>query len=217
MLITDDHPVSGFMDQFYINLRSKSLTTAVNMKSIFQTHTQIWTNESYRKLAIGILVRIGTNMLLQGVDMSWPVCTAVSVVVLEHYNETKDGIDSVMNKRVVRSKGRDIWSSSTSIKRDLLKFFRKRTSCKCLKKMHLEARRTMPKMGRCMNCCKEHERVHFSVCSRCMIEQYCSRECQVAHWSVHERSCDIYVREYSECEEEMQQDDKLGIAWAKKL
>jgi len=83
--------------------------------------------------------------------------------------------------------------SVSSDMRDALKFFRKRTACKCLKKLHLEARKTTPKMGRCGNCSQEKERVSLSVCSRCMATQYCSRECQVAAWPKHKKGCDILL------------------------
>lgn len=29
----------------------------------------------------------------------------------------------------------------------------------------------------------------FRVCGRCKVARYCSRECQVAHWSAHKREC----------------------------
>ena len=114
------------------------------------------------------------------------------ITILEHYNGTCD-IDLVLNKRVVASKCRDLEYVTSSTKRDALKFFRKRISCKCLKKMHLEARKTIPKIGICSGCNEEVKRELLDVCSRCVADQYCSRECQVAHWPEHKRGCDIFV------------------------
>ena len=102
-------------------------------------------------------------------------------------------IESVTNLRVVISKNRDLESLLSSISRDILKFFRKRITCKCLKKMHLEARKSTPKMGICWGCDKEMERVSLPVCSQCMVAQYCSRKCQVAVWPEHKKHCDEYV------------------------
>ena len=82
--------------------------------------------------------------------------------------------------------------SSTGI-RDELNFFRKRTSCKCLKEMHLEARKASPKMGLCYHCDKVEERTLLMVCSRCRIAQYCSMECHMVGWSEHKCSCDKFV------------------------
>ena len=78
-------------------------------------------NESYRKIAIGIFLRIGTNMMWykahkneKHVDMSWPVCVAQSIVALEQYNGSD--IDSVSNSRVVRSKWRVLRSQGDTSK-----------------------------------------------------------------------------------------------------
>ena len=189
--IPDDHPVFNFMDQFCLYLCYKRLVLSQVLREIFKSHRHIWNDESYRKLAIGILIHIGTNMLLlEERELSGPICVAQFIIALEHYNGTND-IDSVRNKRVVTLKWRDLGISSSE-RRDVLKFFRKRTTCKCLKKLHLEARKT-PKLGLCKHCSSEQGRVTLSVCSRCMIEQYCSRECQVADWPEHESHCDAYV------------------------
>lgn len=192
--ISDDHPVSSFMDQFIINAHH-DLSVCQTLKDIFESHPQIWNNESYRRLAIGILIRIGTNMMLRFVkdDVGWPVFIAQSLMVLEHYNGTGD-IDSVINSRVVCSKNRDLDNGDSSRRRDILKFYRKRVSCKCLKKMHLEERKSTPKMGICCHCKVGKERVHLSVCGRCMAYHYCSRECQVAHWPKHKMKCDLWSK-----------------------
>jgi len=189
--ISDDHPVSSFMDQFFINAQRqrKNMSVKENLREIFKSHPKIWNNEDYMKLVLAILARIGTNILLgEGSEMSLATYAAQSIVALEHYNGTDD-IDSVINSQVVVSKWENLRISSSSSRRDCLKFYRKRSSCKCLKKMHLEARKTIPKMGLCWNCDKEMKRVSLSTCSRCMVIQYCSRECQVDDWPAHERHC----------------------------
>jgi len=188
-VILDDHPVSSFMDQFFVNC---DMQVIENLKDTLEKHPQIWNDENSRNMAINTFVRVGTNFLLRHYDLHHfnPYYIAKSIIVLEHYNGTGD-IVSVLNSRVVASKGRDLNYGTSSIKRDLLKFYRKRTSCKCLKKMHLEARKSSLKMGLCGHCGKEQDRVSLSVCSRCMVEQYCSRECQLAAWSEHKsRECD---------------------------
>jgi hypothetical protein len=200
--IPDDHPVSSFMDQFIINAQNREMTVHQNLTNLFKSHRQIWNNESYRKLVLDILVRIGTNMYmsLKVTDASWPVCVAQAIIGLEHYNDTYD-IFSIFNSRVVSSKWRDL-SINSCERRDVLKFFRKRISCKCLKKMHLEARKTTPKMGICWHCKKEMERASLSVCSRCMVWQYCSRECQVNDWPTHKSNCDNYRRVHLQIDEQ---------------
>ena len=193
-MTSNSHPVTSFMDQLYINLHPKGMSVQGSLHNLFETHRQIWTSESYRKIILDILIRIGTNMLLskrwQDV-MENALCVAQSIVIFEQYYDT-DNMGSFVNSRAVRSKTRDLDCDASSFRRDMLKFFRKRTSCKCLKKMHLEARKTMPKVGICWNCEQEKERASLSVCSRCMITPYCSRECQIEAWPGHEEKCDIY-------------------------
>ena len=124
MLISDDHPVSSFMDQFFINLHKKRMIVSKNLRTIFQTHKQIWNNESYRKIVLETLIRIGTNMLLKDKsDMIWHVFTAQAIIAIEHYNG-KVGIESVMNSRMVASKWRDLSLFSIgSRRRDALQVF----------------------------------------------------------------------------------------------
>ena len=128
--------------------------------------------------------------------MSWPACIAHFILGLEHYDV--DGIISVLNSQMFALKLRDLDAGVTSEKRDALKFFRKRTSCKCLKKMHLEARKSTPKMGLCWHCEQEKERVSLSVCSRCMTDQYCSRECQIEN-SIHISAFEFFCFIRSSC------------------
>ena len=190
--ISNDHPVSSFMDQYCMNMGEKSMVVSQALRELFKSHPQIWNNEGYRKLVIDVLIRFGTNLLLgEGSNRNPSVCIATSIVVLEHFNGDTDDIDSIISKQVVTSKWRDLQPDLSSSNRDALKFFRKRTTCKCLKKMHLEARKTIPKMGKCRHCKEEMDRELLHVCGRCMVEQYCSRECQVANWPEHWEVCDV--------------------------
>jgi len=160
--ISDDHPVSSFMDQFIINAHYKDMVVSEILTVLFDTHPQVWNNESYRKLVIDILIRIGTNILLNEAELTWPIRFAQAIMPLEHFNERNDIIE-VANKRVVTSKWIDLEPDSSSIRRDCLKFYRKRISCKCLKKMHLEARKSETKMGICWHCKAERERTTLNL------------------------------------------------------
>ena len=184
LMIPDDHPILSFMDQLCV------ARVLQNWRDLYQTHQHIFANESCKKLAIDILVNIGSNMVLSDIETIWPLYFAQSIMLLEQYNGTDD-LGSVINSRVVRSKWRDLQPGITSSRRDCLKFYRKRTSCKCLKKMHLEAR-TEPKTGTCTHCEEESDRELLHVCSRCMVSQFCSRECQLADWSEHKEFC-LYI------------------------
>ena len=117
---------------------------------------------------------------------------AITIAMLDNYDGTSD-FDYTYLTPVVSTKVRDLACGENSCRRDLLKFYRKRITCKCLKKMHLEARETLPKMGKCFHCHEVKERALLMVCSRCRFAQYCSRECQIAKWPSHKRNCNTYV------------------------
>ena len=179
---------------FYSNnsqLSSLLLTT-------FKTHQEVWMNESNREVLVHTLLRIGSNMLLSEDDGNTDSALAMAetIALLEQYGRTSS-IELTFCGKATATKLRDL-NSSSSGRRDALKFFRKRTSCKCLKKMHLEARKTIPKVGKCFHCKVVKERALLSVCNICMVEQYCSRECQLAAWPEHKKHCDIFV----ECQDE---------------
>ena len=123
------------------------------------------------------------NILLSAFNL------AKSVRVLENY---VDSMNVAVSNREVQIKIRDLHYGS---RRDALKFFSKRVSCSCLKSMHREARMTQPKMALCYGCQTEKKRVELSVCSRCMVTQFCSRECQVANWHKHKDKCDKYCQD----------------------
>jgi len=194
------HPVSSFISDYLV---------CDNIRDTLQTHEEVWNNVDYRKLARDTLIRIVATHLLDntvfiiaqdehfdGVGLAWGI--TIAILVLENYDETvSSSVDgnyhSARYNRMVASTNRDVGVSDISNKRDVLKFYRKRMNCKCLKKKHLEARKSMPKVGACHHCKVEKERRLLMVCSRCMIDQYCSRECQVAASVNHREDCDKYV------------------------
>ena len=192
-VIAKDHPVSNFLDEFFIHWIRKQKGYAMILRDMLRTHSPVWTNSNHREFATQTFVSIGTNMLLKDDNEinKMALSMAKTIVALEHYDSSAGpGLNSVFFNRYANTKTRDLASYLSSTKRDLLKFYRKRLSCKCLKRMHLEARKSSPKMGSCTHCKLEKERVDLSVCSRCMITHYCSRQCQVDHWHKHEIACD---------------------------
>ena len=197
MVPEGNHIVVGIMDVFYSNgfrADSDKKSEIFNiLKITFATYPEVWDNENYRQMTINILIKIGTNCLLMVEKVTEGLIDlATAVVVLENYDGLGD-LFSAINCRGSIKKIRELFMGGCSTFRDLLKFFRKRTQCSCLKKMHLEARKTLPKLGGCQRCARVKERALLMVCSRCMIDQYCSRECQIADWSRHKKcTCDKF-------------------------
>ena len=195
------HPVSSFISDYLLR---------DNVRDTLQANEEVWNNDNHRKLARDILVRIGATHLLDneivmtviqdthlyGVSLAWGITTAI--LILENYDEMVGSLDVnygvAKYNRIVASKDRDLGEKhSSKSNRDVIKFYRKRMKCSCLKKMHLEARKTQPKLGKCDYCNAEKERTLLMVCGRCMIDQYCSRECQVAASLDHRSKCDMFV------------------------
>ena len=183
--MSDDHPVVRFMDILFSG-------SAKNITSVIDSYPQVWNEDRYREMTVRSLIRVGTNMLFsEDANVTGASTLARVIMLLEQY-DGPDSVVAVMNSRRVQMKVRDLRIGTSSISRDALKFYSKRVSCSCLKSKHQKARRTIPKTGRCLNCNEEMERVALSVCGRCMVMQYCSKECQVFHWPKHKDDCDIY-------------------------
>ena len=75
----------------------------------------------------------------------------------------------------------------------LVQFYRKQISCSCLDERHEEVK-SITKMGYCSNdnCPLPHNaavRSKMVYCVRCRVNNYCSRECQVAAWPEHKKIC----------------------------
>ena len=127
------------------------------------------------------MTRIGTNMAIefsttvgsaQHMRQTGSKVLAISIMIIEKF----DGdIDYAICRQAVAKKIRDFHVIC-------LKFYRKRATCKCLKDVHLESRKALPKHARCDHCEVVKERRLLMVCSRCRIDQYCSRKCQVEGW-----------------------------------
>jgi len=186
MLPDISHPVSRFLHTYFM---------CDDIRDTLETNSEVWNNCNYRKMTADILINIGTNLALSNVERKVGNL-ATTIMLFENFVQTND-FYSTINSRDVATKKRDLSIEKVSIsmgKRDVLKFYRKRMSCKCLKKMHLEARKTSPiKMGGCDYCGELKGRALLMVCSRCMVDQYCSRKCQVAASPGHQEDCDDYV------------------------
>ena len=192
------HPVSSFMHTFFYGDRNKE----IHKHTIRMVATNlIDNNECYRKLAVQMLIRIAASNLIysKGVDVCFAWGLTTTIMALENYDERFDVNDNyclARRHRIVLPKNRVVGVGTS--KREVLKFYRKRMNCKCLKKMHLEARKTLPKLGACAHCYEVKERDLLMACSRCMICEYCSKECQVAASPNHRGVCDKFFGTHEE-------------------
>ena len=195
MIPDDNHPVTSFMDAFFMNCYFAQGRKDIvgSLADSFGTQLAVWNDDRHRKMTRDLMLVIGANMILLGNEANIEI--AYVLMVLENYDGSSE-IDSTMNSRVVTSKARDFSCGGSGLGRggsvrDVVKFYRKRLSCSCFKKMHLHVRKTLPKLGMCNSCGQTKDRSLLSVCSKCRVCQYCSRECQVADWPAHKGRCDI--------------------------
>jgi len=179
-----DHSIVTCMDDLTAHFVTSPKTVDM-IKSSSEKHQQVWNDDSYKNMALDVMKSIGTNMLLRvrspyncptaresddivsvpnvEAAISW----ARMIIIFEHYVSGSNDIDAALNSKEVLSKGRDFDS------RGLFKFYRKRTSCSCLKELHLKIKKLDPiKMGLCACCENEKKRELLMVCSRCMVTQY---------------------------------------------
>ena len=198
-----DHPVSSFMNDFISRWNHAEGSALTIIEHLFKSHPLIWNDERYRGMVVSIMIRIGTNHMLlkDGANLGGAITLAHAIVVLQNY-DSKDCIHTAANTatncRATQTKTRDLNTGTISDKRDCLKFYSKRVSCSCLKALHQITRKTLPKLGFCYYCDEVKDRIALPVCSRCMITQYCSRDCQLADWPEHKRGCDMYVNAHAE-------------------
>ena len=183
------HPISKFISSY--------LLLGTTLKDTISNNQDVWNDASVRKMTADILTRIGTNLLcVPGTSMNQSrdsqhliIDMAFIITMLENYDKALD-----YDSNAVKPSYKYLYCGSNNAYRDLLKFYRKRLKCSCLKKIHLEARKTHPKLGKCHSCGVIKERSLLMVCSRCMVAPYCSRECQVLDSPRHREYCDILVR-----------------------
>ena len=193
----ENHPVSCFIDSYFVNCGNWDMSSGKNLLDLFTNHRQVLEDKSYRDMALQILILIGTNIMIgskhdaEGKYKGLAYATQI-IAVLEYSDGGSDFLLSCHN-RVTASKRRDTCYIGSSARRDLLKFFSKRISCSCLKEMHSEARKSLLKMGQCDSCGVINERASLMVCSRCRISQFCSRKCQVEGWHDHKTLCSMFV------------------------
>lgn len=83
-------------------------------------------------------------------------------------------------------KVRHLWQDS---EKEVIKFFHKRNGCGCLKKKY-DKLRNQTSMGNCYYCRQSFKRKKFMLCVQCKNRQYCSKDCQRAHWPTHRIFCE---------------------------
>ena len=147
---------------------------------------EVWKDSTKMKMAISFFLGMGTQVLLGGNYVA-----ARQIATFARYFEQYIAVVLAQTQALVNWP--KIVESYFSDEHTLVKFFRHRIPCRsCLDEKYEEVKH-VTKLGCCWNpqCSREVERSNTKYCSRCRSVVYCSRECQVAHWTTHKPECDI--------------------------
>jgi len=144
--------------------------------------------DSLRNRLVPLFVSLGTNIQLKNLNNLYRCKTqhiahvvAIAILLCQH----RLSLDSVLISSKDRSLLRDIEDGETY---DVVKFFRKRSSCQCLDRLYYRMR-AYPRMAKCVHCDDIDNRNHMYLCGRCKYVTYCCGECQAAEWPDHKEWC----------------------------
>jgi len=147
--------------------------------------SMIWNKKSIQKELVPLFVCLGTNILLRGsanIDMARTMACVVAITALHALHEFDIG--ELMASRKSRRCLRDL---EDALDYDVIRFFAKRTSCQCLKKMYSRVKSRPTAV--CEVCNVEKDRKLLYLCGRCRYFTYCSTICQRIAYSDHKPFC----------------------------
>jgi len=153
--------------------------------------SEVFNDTQNRELALSYLVSRGNDMVLRGYKENKDSLTVITnaVTILEDFSSIdKNG---GMGKATDFMKGID---ALRGCERSTVKFYHERSPCSCLDKHRRMAAKTQKKMGVCNNCRQAKVRSSLMLCGSCKCSQYCSRQCQTAHWQQHKEECKMLSR-----------------------
>jgi hypothetical protein len=158
-------------------------------------YPEIWYDAFNVEFVASIFLSRGVQYLLSG-NVIAAQCNAVFAYYFEQYIET------TLHKTRAVIDFLTMYELRQADQRTLVRFFKKRIPCYCLKKKYKEVK-SVTKMSICMNSDCSHnaatvgarfgarvERSKTLRCTRCEQAFYCSRACQKAHWFAHREDCD---------------------------
>jgi len=213
----DSHPVYQFIDKLFV-FDEKERHLLVNeeferageglwslleyVKQSYANHPTVWNNVEHRKMAMDILLSIGTNILERGAGSGGARVLANGCLLLEAFAFIQSKLDSVNDPALIATWDVNtnldlaVYSALSSIRdlaggkdRAVIRFFHKRLSCDCLKAKYAQSKRMEQKIGVCNTCRQTYLRMDLKICGVCRIGQYCSSECQSQAWKDHQDEC----------------------------
>lgn len=179
-----DHAVSKFMNKLFdgalLSDSGEDLFVGIwcGLAESFEEHPDVWKDVENRQVAVGVLISIATNMILDrgtlgNIGHVNERLQLMIIVFLDSYDGKGDYVHAI-HGAMVRSPA----LCTSCGERDMLKFFTKKLPCSCLEERYKQARKNLPKMAECVNCGQEKERSSLRMtCGRCKVpgNASCSR------------------------------------------
>jgi hypothetical protein len=160
-------------------------------KATAEKYPEVWGDPSKLKQVVSYFIFRGTRAVLDG-NVNNARFYASRACYFEEY------IAVFLLKTKAKADATNVAELFSADEHTLVKYLRKNIPCKCLDKKYKEVK-SITKMGFCCNpqcSIPNHmvERKSMLYCTRCRHVNYCSAECQKAHWPNHKEFCDEYGR-----------------------
>ena len=124
---------------------------------LYETFKPLWNDAEQRKMAVEVLLTVGTNMICRDDEVGYASTLAIVSSVMENY-QGNGNFNAAFYTPLVR----DI---NVGGNRDCLRYFNKQISCSCLVEKYLDSKRKA-KIGECFACAKEKRRPALKICER---------------------------------------------------
>ena len=157
------------------------------------TYAKVWIDSEKIQWVASSLIIEGTGRILQG-DYSGAALYSIFSCFLEQCATTvayqKEAQLSTWNIFDASCDWTKMCELYEGDEHTLVSFYRKRIPCKCLDNKYKEVK-SIKKIGFCQNdyCQKKTIRCEMLSCTQCREANYCSKECQAAHWPTHKQIC----------------------------
>ena len=139
----------------------------------------VWDDESIQKR---LFPSLGTNLQLKdGYQPNIRACVVAIAAVCSQYNFD---VDEARKPRKSRALLHDL---GDGLEYDSVRFYARRTSCQCLKKMYSRVKWCPTQV--CETCDVEKDRKLLYLCASCRCLTYCSVECQRIDYPNHKEFC----------------------------
>ena len=151
----------------------------------------IWTDATRLEGITSYFVTEGTKQFLQGNERM----ARHSAIMANHFEQSM-AVTKKEQPEIIPAKMGELLNGDM---KTLVKYYRQRIPCGCLDKKYEEVK-SVTKLGFCCNpeCPipgRVVERKKMLYCTQCRETNYCSRECQVAHWPKHKEGCLNFVKQ----------------------